>query len=305
MVKIKTVIGARKSALAKIQAQKAALHLGVDAEFVGWVTKGDKIQDKNLRDLGGKELFVREIEQGLLEGKISLAVHSLKDLPIKQPEGIVLAAVLPRDDPRDALVSKAGFKSLEQLPKNATIGTASPRRFAQLKLLREDLEIVLLRGNVDSRVKKIKAGELDAAILAMIGLKRLGLTEMAEPLDIKIMLPAAAQGVICVECRQNDSEMLEICRAASDKNSETAVLAERSFSSSFGASCHVPVAAFAEWKNKELVLQAELLMLDGSKSFKQQFKGTDPVQLGQNASKAIKEMAGEEVLSKIRLGLNN
>lgn len=299
MSKVKVIIGARKSPLAQIQAKKAASALRVEAEFIGLVTEGDRIQDKHLRDLGGKELFVREVEQALLEGKIDLAVHSLKDLPAEQPAGVCLAAILPRGNPRDGLISAKRYKSLDDLPKGAKIGTASPRRTAQLKHYRPDIEPVLLRGNVDSRLAKIEQGVLDGAILAMAGLERLGRADVAVPLDESIMLPAAAQGAICIECRADDEKILEMCAAANDKRCEALVRAERSFSSSFGASCHVPVAALALWIGEEIELTAELLTPDGSHSFKQTIKGTDPQALGQEAAKAIKEQAGDDILARI------
>ncbi len=310
MSKVKIKIGARKSVLAQIQAQRVASALidsgadssgvsDIEASFVGFTTQGDRIQDKHLRDLGGKELFVREVEQALLDGEIDCAVHSLKDLPAAQPAGVVLAAILPRGDCRDALVSAKGYKNLDELPQGARVGTASPRRSAQLQHSRKDLEVVLLRGNVDTRLKKIQRGELDAAILAHAGLERLGQTQnvnsLSVPLDVSAMLPAAAQGAICVECRADDERMRSLCRLINDAESQRLITAERSFSSSFGGSCHIPLAALAVKQEEKIILTAELLTLDGSHSFKGRFSGTDPRALGEEASLKIKELAGERL----------
>jgi len=296
---IRPKIGARASALAQIQIQRVADRLGVEAQHVGYTTKGDLIQHKHLRDLGGKELFVRDVAQALLKGAIDLAVHSLKDMPAQQPEGIIIAAILPREDMRDALVSRDGYADLHALPEGIKIGTASPRRTAQIKSHRPDLQPILLRGNVDTRLRKIASGEYDAARLAMSGLARLGRTEMAVPIDTHHILPAAAQGVICVECREDDERMRQLCSQAHHPETEQCVLAERGFTSAFGASCYIPVAALAERKEDEIVLRAQLLTLDGSENFYDERRGINPQQLGKDSARHIASLAGEELLHAI------
>ena len=301
MLKQKIYIGARASALAQSQALIAARALACESEILPLTTKGDQITDTHLRDLGGKDLFVRDIETALLSGKIDLAVHSLKDMPAIQPAGLRVAAILPRADPRDALVTKNNIRHLCDLPQGAQVGTASPRRQAQIKSTRADLEPVLLRGNVDTRLKKIMSGELAAALLALAGLARIERVEMACALEPEEVLPAAAQGTLCIECRSDDQKMIALCASAHDVMSEKLVMAERSFSSSFGASCYVPVAALAQFDGDDIFLRTQLLSLDGSQSFFDARRGAsdDALSLGQAAARAIAEQAGADFLREI------
>ena len=303
-ISIRPKIGARASRLAQIQAKQAALAIGVEADFIGLSTKGDQITDKHLRDLGGKELFVHDIEKALLNRQIDLAVHSLKDMPATRPSSIVMAAILPRGDYRDALVSPKLFKDLSLLPLGTRIGTASPRRHAQIKAHRPDLEPILLRGNVDSRLKKIQNGEIDCALLAMAGLERLKRTEMAVAVEAEKILPAAAQGAICVECREDDDEMRLLCERAHHEATARAVYAERGFTNSFGASCHIPVAALALHQGDEIWLRALLLMPDGSAFFEHEQRGTNPIELGKEAARHIARQVGEARLRAIGVELN-
>ena len=307
----KIYIGTRASRLARIQAQialralrRAAPQLedAQDAfEIVSLTTKGDQMVDRHLRNLGGKDLFVRGIEEALLAGKIDLAVHSLKDMPAAQPAGLKIAAILPRDDPRDALVTRHACRHLRDLPDGTQIGTASPRRHAQIKLARPSLAPILLRGNVDTRLKKIAAGELDAALLSMSGLERLGRAEMACALEPDEILPAAAQGALCIEARSDDETMLALCAAIHDARSEKIVKAERAFSSSFGASCEVPVAALAAFDGDEIFLRVQLLAPDGAQSFFDARKGhpDEAESLGRAAAHNIAQQAGADFLKKI------
>ena len=204
-------LGSRGSKLALKQSQLVAEALGriypdLEIEIQPITTMGDKIQDRTLIELGGKGLFVKEIEEALLNKDIDFAVHSCKDMPTELPDGLIIAAILPREDPRDALIAPK-YDSLDSIPHRATIGTASLRRQAQLKMLRPDLIIQPLRGNVDTRLRKIEEGQADATILALAGLKRLGLEQYAKTiLPIDDMLPAVAQGAICIECRADDAE---------------------------------------------------------------------------------------------------
>ncbi len=312
MFKTKIYIGTRASQLAQIQAQLAANALRRESkeihniEIVPLTTKGDLIRDRHLRDLGGKELFVHNIEEALLAGKIDLAVHSLKDMPAVQPAGLMIAAILPRADPRDALVTKNNIRHLRDLPEGAQIGTASPRRQAQIKLIRADLEPVLLRGNVDTRVKKIISGELNAALLALAGLERIGCADMACALEPDEILPAAAQGTLCIECREDDQKMHALCASIHDEATEKLITAERSFSSSFGASCYVPVAALAEFDGDDIFLRTQLIAPDGTQSFVDARRGAknDERLLGRAAAQHIAGQAGADFLRKIGVDMS-
>ncbi len=205
--------------------------------------------------MGGQGIFVKEIENALLAGSIDLAVHSLKDMPTTPPEGLVLAAILPREDPRDALVSRLGV-GLADLPTGARVGTGSLRRQAQVRAFRPDLEIVDLRGNVDTRLRKARTASYDAVILAVAGLIRLGRAdEITEILPPEIMLPAVGQGAICVEARADDAEVVSLLSALDDAASRAATAAERAFLRELGGGCHVPIAAYAEIAGDNLWLR--------------------------------------------------
>ena len=219
-------------------------------------TTGDRDQHSSLAAIGGQGVFVKEIEHALFAGEIDLAVHSLKDVPAMLPEGLVLAAILPRADPRDALVSPAGLR-LDELPGGARVGTGSRRRKGQLLARRPDLDIVDLRGNVDTRLKKVARGDYDAIVLAIAGLSRLGrqsaITEILAP---EVMLPAAGQGAVCVQARSRDESLLAAISIADDPEARATVLAERGFLRELGGGCRLPIAAYA-------ILDGETLWLRG------------------------------------------
>ena len=246
---MKLRIGTRKSPLALWQARHVAALLaereaGLEVELVEIVTKGDKILDSPLAKVGGKGLFVKEIEEQLLGGQVDLAVHSLKDMPADLPKGLVLAAVPVREDPRDAFVSKR-HPGLADLPRGAKVGTSSLRRACQLKHWRKDLEIVSIRGNVQTRLRKIDA-ELDGGVLAAAGLKRLGLAaSIAELIAPERILPAVGQGVLALEAREGDARVLSRLAALEDERTRVAVTAERAFLARLGGGCQVPIAAYA------------------------------------------------------------
>ena len=245
---MKVVIATRESRLAMWQARhvKALLEsrLGWQVELLGMTTQGDQILDRSLSKVGGKGLFVKELEVALSEGRADIAVHSLKDVPMDLPEGFALACVLEREDPRDALVSNQ-FASLAELPLGAVVGTSSLRRLVLLKALRPDLKIAPLRGNLDTRLRKLDAGDYDAIVLAAAGLKRLGMESrirMAfEPDD---MLPAAGQGALGIEVRSDRADLLQALCTLADKATWLAVTAERTVSRAMGGSCSMPLASF-------------------------------------------------------------
>jgi len=250
-------LGTRGSKLALVQAKMVADALG-HCEIVVLKTSGDRIQDRALADAGGKGLFVKELEEALLDGRIDLAVHSMKDVPVELPPGLVIAALLPREDPRDVFVSN-NAKCIEDLHKGARIGTSSVRRAAQVRRARPDLDCVLLRGNVDTRLNKLDAGEMDAMVLALAGLKRLGLEHRAtQMLDF---LPALAQGAIGIEMRVGDGHRVV---RLDDADTAAALACERAFQRSLGGSCRSPMAGLARMERGRLVFDGEVLAPDGS-----------------------------------------
>jgi len=230
-------------------------------------TTGDKITDRPLGAIGGKGLFTKEIEEDLLANKIDIAVHSMKDMPTILPEGLEISCLLPREDPRDAFFSASG-KSLMELPKGAIIGTASLRRQAQILNLRPDLKITLFRGNVQTRLKKLKAGEADATLLAAAGIKRLNMTHLAtQILETKTMLPAVAQGAIGIETRIGDPRLLDFLAPINCEKTTIRLAAERAFLKALDGSCRTPIAGYATINDKKITLKAQVLSADGTKNF--------------------------------------
>ena len=224
-------------------------------------TSGDKIQDRPLAEVGGKALWTKELDLGLLAGETDCSVHSMKDVESERPESLKIAAMLRRADVRDRLI---GAGSIDDLPQGAVVGTSSPRRTAQLKRLRPDLNTVSIRGNVDTRLAKLRAGEVDATLLAAAGLDRLGRTDVGSPIDPTQMLPAPAQGAIGIECRSDDAMTAALIAAIDDSTTHAAVLAEREFTKALGGTCHSPVAAWARIEDDEVNFACEILSEDGS-----------------------------------------
>ncbi|MDA5194476.1 hydroxymethylbilane synthase [Govanella unica] len=296
-------IGTRGSRLALAQTEEVKrrllfAHPGLRAEDIEIVvisTKGDRILDRPLSEIGGKGLFTEEIEAGLLDGSIDLAVHSLKDMPTSLPDGLMLSAFLEREDPRDAFISPRA-KSLAELPPGAVVGTASLRRQAQIKALRPDLEVITFRGNVETRLRKLAAGEVDATLLALAGLKRLGLadrvTAVLDPVD---MLPAVSQGAIALETRIEDELVREFLAPLNHRPTEIAVTAERALLATLEGSCRTPIAAHAEVAGEHLTLIARLLSVDGTQMFETRREGhvNDAAALGADAGLELKSRAGD------------
>jgi hydroxymethylbilane synthase len=260
-------LGTRGSKLALIQARKIASALEVaerwpagHVESVPVKTSGDRITDRPLADVGGKALWTKELDAALLAGEVDFCVHSMKDVEVIRPKEIRLAAIRPRVYVEDKLI---GADSIEALKKGAVVGTSSPRRAAQLLSARPDLKIVTLRGNVDTRLKKLEAGEVDATILSAAGLHRLGLDHVGSPIPFDIMLPAPGQGALGIECRTDDDECMQLLKLLDDAASRAAVQAERAFARALGGSCHSPVAALATVKQNQVHLIAEILSADG------------------------------------------
>jgi len=262
-------LGTRKSLLAMTQSGMVADALteatGRAVELVGVTTEGD-VNKALLAQIGGTGVFVNRLREELLSGGVDFAVHSLKDLPTAPAEGVALVALPPRHDPRDAL---CGPGKLSELPAGARVGTGSPRRVAQLRALRPDLEVVPIRGNADTRLAKVADGELDAVVLANAGLSRIGRTELiGELFEPEQMLPAPGQGALAVECRADDTELIELLRVLDDPATRAAVTAERTVLAVLEAGCSAPVGAFAQVENEVLSLTAAVVSLDGTQQIR-------------------------------------
>jgi len=296
-------IGTRGSPLARVQTalacralEEAHPELAVPGalEVVVIRTTGDQAADRPLAELGGKGLFCKEIEAALLAGDIDLAVHSMKDLPTWLPEGLIIGAVLPREDPRDVLIARAG-EDLDDLPDAAVVGTASVRRRAQLLARRSDLRIVNFRGNVETRLRKLAAGEVNATVLALAGLKRLGIEPAgAVILAPEVMLPAVGQGAIGIECRENDDDAPALLAAVDDPASSACLRAERALLAALDGSCDTPIAGHAELDGGGLCLRALIARPDGSECLRAARSGTiaDGAALGRDAGRELKTRAG-------------
>ncbi len=256
------VIATRESRLALWQAEHVrdllAERLGLPASLLAMTTRGDQVLDRTLSKIGGKGLFIKELETALADGRARLAVHSLKDVPMELEPAFALAAVLPREDARDAFVSPR-YAALAELPPGASVGTSSLRRVVQLRALRPDLRVVPLRGNLDTRLRKLDAGHFDAIVLAAAGLKRLGLAaRIRRAFEVDEMVPCAGQGALALEVRADDAALLTQLAALIDRPTWLAVQAERAVSRTLGGSCSMPLAAHAVWHGGELVLQARV-----------------------------------------------
>ena len=291
------IFATRPSALARWQTHYIAKKLGQSWEGLVCeerviTTKGDKVLDKPLPEIGGKGLFTYELEQALLSGDVHAAVHSLKDLPTDHPAGLTIGAIPERGDFHDVLISPAGF-TLEQLPPGAVVGTSSTRRKAQLLAHRPDLQIQPIRGNVDTRIRKAQGGQYEAIILAEAGVTRLGLDHMiTQRLPLEIMLSAPGQGALAVQCRDDDTNTLQILNTIEHTDTRKSVEAERAFLETLGGGCSLPVGAFAAVVGSEIHLQAIVVSTDGTKNIRLAGENSNPHELGNNlAQEAINQGA--------------
>ncbi len=298
-------IGSRGSPLARAQAEETrrrlvAAHPDLAAngaiEVTIITTTGDRVGDRPLADIGGKGLFTKEIEEALLAGAIDIAVHSMKDVPTWLPGGLVIACLLPREDPRDALIAN-GAQTIAALPRGATVGTASLRRTAQLLMRRPDLEVTAMRGNVHTRLRKFAEGEVDATLLALAGLRRLGLEAEsgAAALDPSEMLPAVAQGAIGIECREADAGVRELLAPIDHAPTARAVAAERALLAELDGSCRTPIAALAELDGDGAIhLRGLVAKPDGSAAHTASRRGpaADAAALGADAGRELRAAAG-------------
>jgi hydroxymethylbilane synthase len=295
-------IGSRGSQLASWQANHISALLRargheVDIEIIH--TTGDKITEVALALVGTKGMFTKEIEEALAAGRVDLAVHSLKDLPTELPPGFEIAAITQRQDPRDAFCSR-NFASFQELPQGARVGTSSLRRQAQLKAVRSDLDVHALRGNVDTRLRKLEQGEYDAIILAAAGLKRLGQTELIRQIiPAEIMCPAAGQGALGIEIRQGDADTRQHLEFLNDPAARAATTCERALLHRLGGGCQVPIGALAELRNGKLHLESIVADPDGSKLLRDSRDGDNPEKLGRDAGAALLARGGEEILEAV------
>ena len=297
-------IGTRKSALALWQAEHISTELqrlypNITVELVHFNTKGDRILEKPLAQVGGKGLFTAELEAAMHKGDIDIAVHSLKDMPTELPEGLTLGAISAREVPYDALVSPV-YKTLDKLPQGARVGTSSLRRQAQLLHVRPDLKVI--RGNVQTRLSKIETEKLDGVILAQAGLKRLGLEDqITQVFKADEMIPAVGQGALAIECRADDTEMLDMLDPINDEATRYAVEGERSFLRQLNGGCQVPMGVHGTINKGQLTLKAMIASLDGKTVYEGEISG--PAKkgeiLGKNLAKALYEEGGKRIVDAL------
>lgn len=299
-------IATRKSPLALWQAEHVAEllrteHAGLRVELLPMSTRGDKMLDAPLAKVGGKGLFIKELEHALLDARADIAVHSLKDVPVDIPPGLALPVLMSRADARDGLVCNH-YASLRTLPAGARVGTSSLRRQCQLLATRPDLEMVTARGSVQTRLAKLDDGEFDALVLSVAGLCRLGMGErVREALEPEVMLPAVGQGVLAIECRAGDARITSLIGVLNDSNSAARVTAERSMNRSLGGGCQVPIAGFAELHGDELQLRALVASIDGRRVLRAEGRGRRDggESLGRSVAEDLLSQGAEDILAAI------
>jgi hydroxymethylbilane synthase len=299
-------IATRKSALALWQANHVQsllreAHTGIEIELVKIVTEGDRVLDRPLSEIGGKGLFLKELEKAMLDGEADLAVHSMKDVPANMADGLVLDAVLPRANPYDALVSRDD-RLLADLPAGSNIGTSSLRRKSQLLALRPDLKVSDLRGNVDTRLRKLDEGQYDAIILACAGLQRLGLGDrITETLKLPDWLPASTQGIIGLQCREGDAHTLSLIRPLGDADTMVVASAERAVAQVLEATCQVPLAVHAVLQNGIVDLKSSVSTPDGKQSVQAggQAPASDAVALGKQVAADLLNLGAGRIIASL------
>jgi len=299
------VIATRRSRLALWQAEHvksrlAALHHGITVELLPLSTRGDELIDRRLDQVGGKGLFVKELEQAMAEGRADIAVHSMKDVPADLPEGFTLAAITTREDPRDAFVS-GRYASPAVLPAGAVLGTSSLRRGAQLRERYPAIEVRLLRGNVDTRLAKLDRGDYDAIVLAVAGLVRLGLAaRIRDYLSVKDSLPAPGQGALGIECLAARKDVRQLLAALADATTAQCVRAERAVSRALGGSCTLPLGAHAVMQAGQLDLSALVASADGRRVLRARATGSDPEEVGAQAARSLRDQGADAVLGALK-----
>ena len=302
----KLVVGSRRSKLALTQSKQfidklKAIDPSLEIEIKEIVTKGDRIVNQQLSKVGGKGLFVKEIQNELFNNDIDMAIHSLKDVPSIIPEGLTLGCIPDREIPFDAYIAK-NHVPLEELPKNSIVGTSSLRRGAQILSKYPHLKIKWIRGNIDTRLNKLETEDYDAIILAAAGLKRMGWSDdvVTTYLDKDTLLPAIGQGALGIECRSNDIELLELLQKAHNNEVANCVTAERTFLAAMDGSCQVPIGGYANYNNNNEIEFTGLIMTpDGKERYEHTEVGTDPVKLGNRVSEILKEQGAYEIIRKL------
>jgi hydroxymethylbilane synthase len=309
----KIIVGSRKSTLALTQTNQTIQSLQELCEQAGLayefevkpiITRGDRILDVTLSKVGGKGLFVKEIEQALMDQEIDLAIHSMKDMPFELPEGLIIGAIPRREDPRDCLISREGL-SLDQLPEGAKVGTSSLRRAAQLQAYRADLRIESIRGNIDTRIRKLTEESFDAILLAAAGLHRMGWKDrITDYLTTEVCLPAVGQGALAIECRKNDEEVLKLLSLLNDPITERTVAAERRLLGLLNGGCQVPIGAYATKLSAEenglLTLTGMVASPDGKQLLRETATGSDPLQVGTDVAEALIRRGADKILAEVR-----
>ncbi len=299
----KLVIATRESPLALWQANFVAdslrkLHPDLEVELLGMTSRGDQLLDRPLYKVGGKGLFVKELETALLDGRADIAVHSMKDVPMALPDGLTLGVICEREDPRDALV---GVGSLDELAQGARLGTSSLRRACQIKRIRPDLDIGFLRGNVNSRLAKLDAGDFDAIVLATAGLLRLGFADrIGARIDADISLPAGGQGAVGIEYRADDNDTAQRLAPLQHDLTAACVRAERACVRALNGGCDVPIASYAVMQNEELWLRARVGAPDGSQLLMADATGQEPEALGAAVAEQLLAAGAEQILEAVR-----
>ena len=302
----KLVVGSRRSKLALTQSKQfidklKAIDPSLEIEIKEIVTKGDRIVNQQLSKVGGKGLFVKEIQNELFNNDIDMAIHSLKDVPSIIPEGLTLGCIPDREIPFDAYIAK-NHVPLEELPKNSIVGTSSLRRGAQILSKYPHLKIKWIRGNIDTRLNKLETEDYDAIILAAAGLKRMGWSDdvVTTYLDKDTLLPAIGQGALGIECRSNDIELLELLQKVHNNEVANCVPAERTFLAAMDGSCQVPIGGYANYNNNNEIEFTGLIMTpDGKERYEHTEVGTDPVKLGNRVSEILKEQGAYEIIRKL------
>jgi hydroxymethylbilane synthase len=285
-----------------VQALLRQAHPDLPVELVPMSTQGDRVLDRALAEVGGKGLFVKELEVAMQEGRADFAVHSMKDVPSELPPGFAIVAVLPRANPLDAFISRR-YARFSELPQGARVGTSSPRRQSQLRHARPDLRLELLRGNVDTRLRRLDEGELDAILLACAGLERLGIAHhVTEQLGLELSLPAVGQGVIGIECRADDERSRRALAALHHAESFIRLNAERAFAATLGGSCHSPIAAHAVLDGDTLTVRGFIGAPDGSETYRDQVTGpaAQAESLGRELARRMQAAGAEQLLERLR-----
>ena len=307
----KIIVGSRRSNLAMTQTKwfiEQMKEAGAPFEFEikEIVTKGDQILDTMLSKIGGKGLFVKEIQQALFNKEIDFAVHSMKDMPAEIPEGLIIGCIPPRVDARDAFISNGHVKFME-LPIGAVVGTSSLRRSSQLLLLRPDLDIKWIRGNIDTRLKKLYDGEYDAILLAAAGMKRVGWDDdvVTEFMSVEDCIPAVGQGALAIECRSEDTELLTELHKMSDDKTWKEVEAERTFLTEMNGSCQVPIAGFAEYDGTNIQFTGYIASPDATQVFKETIINSDPVEAGKLVAETLRAQGASKVIEKVLAEMEN